>query len=328
MLAWGLPQQARSRGKSAKVAQASLIVSDPLDSVHDAIHDDRMSKLEMVRAALLGIVGAAFLAFDFYIVLTTRNDSVNEYATLAVLLAESTLVLGGVALWPDRRWPRVILGGFVLAIVWLAMVKLVGDYFLFASSFLTRLTVALLMFGSFCLPCGTWFVLYRKISARRLSLFRPRANAAGRVQFGIRHLLIFTTCFAVVALAARAVCPVSLQGQFAIGSDVQEYLVFSFLCLFPGFVAGPLALAVMRPSWRAMLLLAWFPVVVLSELLAVDRAVPAWATPASPATITVGEFFQAAMSVAASYTELAVILSIACVLLRIGGLKLDSSAAN
>lgn len=304
--------------KNLKVTQPSSTVSGPMDSGPAATHDDPMTQIEMIRTAVLAILAASLLAFDLHVVHGTRSSLLDTFRMLSYLHGQLALLLLGVALWPRRLWLRLILGCFFTAMVWLAIARLVDQDLLFRPTLLTQLGVALLMVASFSLPCASVFVVYRSLSAHRLSLFGGRPEAAARIQFGLRHLLLATACFAVVALAAREVVPDSLAGQFTLRLDPQEITTLSLLGVFPGLAAGPLVLAIMRPSWRALWIVPWMIAIGVAEALLVP-----WLDSASVPAPSASEFAKFALGLAAEYVDLVVALVALVGLARIGGLRLN-----
>lgn len=294
-----------------------MIVSDPIDSGLASLHDDRMSKLEVIRAALLAIVGVAFLAFDLFVVygMPAMRGNAPVVELLAVLQGELAIVLAGVFLWPGQRWLRLMWGGFATAVIWFALVRLVSEAFMSQASFLTRLVIAALMVLSFCFPCATFFVCYRKIVAKRLSLLGRRWDANPQLQFGLRQLLVATACFAVVAFAARAVCPDRWAGQLDWDGDATSNVILSALYFFPACVAGPIFVAIMRPSAWSILILPCYLLVVFGEMMVISQ------TTLGPVP-TAQDVLYFAFSVN-GYAQMASVMLVAGVLARVGGLKLE-----
>jgi len=288
-----------------------------MDSGPAAIHDDRMSKIEVIRVALLAIVGAALLAFDLYFVY--GMSFTNVFNVMALLHTELVLVTAGVVFWPAHRWLRFLWGGFVTTIVALVLIRLIDDSFMSTASFFTLCAVTLLMVASFCATCGIFFVFYRKIFGKRLSLFgRSRESNTG-TQFGLQRLLIITACFAIVAFAARAVFPDQLEGQFSINRDMESYWIAASFSFFPALFAGPLTVAILRPaSWWAILILPWYLFVYFCEMVAFSGfAIGPAVTPG------VTEFMRAAISFDSGYFEIAAMILVAGLVARLGGLKLE-----
>ncbi len=288
-----------------------------MDAGNAAIHDDHMSKSEVIRAVLLVVLGASCLAFDLYIVQRMPISVSDVFRVLAMLHGELTLLFALAVYWPHHRLLRLILGGAVMAMVWLAVAELADVYFLFRPTLIVKLVTAFLMVASFSVPCVSFFILNRRIFGTRFSILGRSFDADDRVQFGIRHLLLFTTCFAFVAFAASAVFPDSLPGQFAPSFNRQEVLTMSALCLFPGLAAGPIALAIMRPSWHMIWIVPWILVLGVAELILFEWWLPSSITP------NVTEVLQTLSSVAGGYVELVVVLVVVFGLTRIGGVKLE-----
>lgn len=292
-------------------------VSDPLDDAEAAIHHDLMTRFEVIRVGLLAMLGAWFLALDLNLLYQPPVELAQAFRVLAALHGELALACAGIVFWPGRRWLRIMLGGFVITLAWLCITKLAVDQFLFQPTLVTRLSVGSLMVASYCLPCAAFFIVSRK-RGRRLLLFRRPIETHDRSQFGIRYLFIFTTCFAVVALAARAVFPTSLTGQFTLSFDVEEFTMLSLLCLFPGLATGPLALAVMRPSWHILWILPWILLLGAAELFIVG-----WSAPGAASVQIAAQVLRLVASIAGGYVDLIVILVVVFGIARISGLSLS-----
>jgi len=321
--------------ENGNVTQPGQAVSDPPDANHAASDVRRLSTFEVSRAGFLVIVAVLYVAFDLYVVYGTprwltalpgiphgtatrwHGNLTDEYRLLAVLHGELTLLLFVVFLLPRRRWLRLAWGSFVFALVWLAVARIVEENFLFQPSTLKLLSVSLLMVVSFCMPCAVVFSIYRLRSEKRLVMLHRTPIVTTRPQFGIRHLLMITTCCSIIALASRPIFSMGLADPFSLPFNPPETTVLSMLFLFPGLAAGPLALLINRPSWRLLLIVPWFLTLGIAEMFLV-----AWVD-SSPMTIQgTADVVSAASSIALGYVELALAVVAVCLVARIGGLRL------
>ncbi|MDP6466849.1 MAG: hypothetical protein QF918_03890, partial [Pirellulaceae bacterium] len=108
-----------------------------------------MSKSEMIRAVLLVVLGASFLAFDLYMVQRMPIRVSDVFRVLAILHGELTLLFALAVYWPHHRLLRLIMGSAVMAMVWLAVAELADVYFLFRPTLIVKLVTAFLMVASF-----------------------------------------------------------------------------------------------------------------------------------------------------------------------------------